>query len=388
MQDYGDLNARLEALLIRQVQSIFFNVAAPDMAGVSIEQFMAMSTWQPRRVHGQRGFVLPDVRVMKDRYEYEITGSRVKDLRRLRKRRHNVESLLRIVYFPADGGPEQLAGVLGVQGSAEPLLDIANRLWAAGVPAEVSTPDDPPPEDSSWFTIIPSDSLGYVLTCPMGGEWRDAISNGRASTPGGLPEPGAPKLLKKGSNKYLLLTSMKNPAASTSWELSEPVSDDSAWQIGIDALSRFFGAYLATQWLSNNSGLDIWEEFTHNRPLRSWVLSYMVNFSREADLMAESEPTSADIVASVVEQIQRVKDPLGRIVIMDELADSLMDAVYEQGMEAAAEFRKPADEGGPGGTWVEIAKTLGVTPTAAQIRLDPKARARNAEKARRRRQAG
>jgi hypothetical protein len=104
--------------------------------------------------------------------------------------------------------------------------------------------------------------------------------------------------------------------------------------------------------------------------------------------MAESEPTSADIVASVVEQIQRVKDPLGRIVIMDELADSLMDAVYEQGMEAAAEFRKPADEGGPGGTWVEIAKTLGVTPTAAQIRLDPKARARNAEKARRRRQAG
>lgn len=98
--------------------------------------------------------------------------------------------------------------------------------------------------------------------------------------------------------------------------------------------------------------------------------------------MAEHEPTSEEIVDSVIEQIQRVADPLARIVLGDELSKSLMPAVYEQMMDDAAEFR--AD----GGSWKEIGQRLDVTASAAQNRLDPDARRRNAERARERRQGG
>ena len=93
------------------------------------------------------------------------------------------------------------------------------------------------------------------------------------------------------------------------------------------------------------------------------------------------EATSNEIVTSVIEQVTRVSDPLGRIVILDLLSHDLMPALYEQMMSDAAEVR----EGG--GTWRQIGETLGVTPQAAQKRLDPEAR-RKANSASARRERG
>lgn len=79
-----------------------------------------------------------------------------------------------------------------------------------------------------------------------------------------------------------------------------------------------------------------------------------------------------DVIEALVERVDQVPDPLGRLVLMDELSRTLMPALDEQMMEAAAEHRATVQPStGETGTWRQIGEALGVTPQAAQHRLDP-----------------
>jgi len=86
--------------------------------------------------------------------------------------------------------------------------------------------------------------------------------------------------------------------------------------------------------------------------------------------------------------VNEVADPLGRIVLLDLLTKEpgIYPALYQEMMDAAAEFRAPVEEGGSGGTWRQIGEELGVTPQAAQHRLDPEARERRLRDKQKRRQ--
>ncbi len=140
-------------------------------------------------------------------------------------------------------------------------------------------------------------------------------------------------------------------------------------------------ARLFLLWLSHPEVVDNWRTISHNTA-PNLAQPEKLRVVGSGKVMAEIEPNGVSIVRSVVEQIQRVSDPLARIALGDELSKTLMPAVYEQMMDDAAEFR--AD----GGSWKEIGQRLDVTASAAQNRLDPAARARAAERARERRQGG
>lgn len=99
-------------------------------------------------------------------------------------------------------------------------------------------------------------------------------------------------------------------------------------------------------------------------------------------------PTSDEVITALTDRVGAIADPLARLVLLDELSRELMPAVYEQMMAAAAEYRRPVEEGGQGGSWKAIGVALDVTASAAQNRLDPAARQRERQRSRERRQAG
>ncbi len=95
--------------------------------------------------------------------------------------------------------------------------------------------------------------------------------------------------------------------------------------------------------------------------------------------VAEVDPSvvANEIVDTVVEQLEAVSDPLGRIAVISELADELLSKVYDEGYRSALEYLEQ------GGTWTQIGQSLGVSRQAIQQRLDPRLR-----EARKRRPAG
>lgn len=103
-------------------------------------------------------------------------------------------------------------------------------------------------------------------------------------------------------------------------------------------------------------------------------------------LVAEDEPAEEaprqELVDLLMERVDRVSDPLGRLLLLDQLYRDLPGALVERMIESAMEFRED------GGTWRRIGEAFGTTPQNAQQRFDPVARARSAEKARRRREEG
>ncbi len=97
--------------------------------------------------------------------------------------------------------------------------------------------------------------------------------------------------------------------------------------------------------------------------------------------MADPEvPTSQDVIDSIVERIRSVPDPLGRIVLIDQLSKQLPSVVAEEGYAAAEDFRSQQ------GTWTEIGRTLGITRQAVTQRFDPDVHRTNIDRLRRRRQ--
>lgn len=81
-----------------------------------------------------------------------------------------------------------------------------------------------------------------------------------------------------------------------------------------------------------------------------------------------------EVIEALVERVDQVSDPLGRLVLMDELSRTVVPALHERMMGTAAEHRATVQPGtGEPGTWRQIGEALGVTPQAAQDRLDPAA---------------
>ena len=96
--------------------------------------------------------------------------------------------------------------------------------------------------------------------------------------------------------------------------------------------------------------------------------------------MTDIDPNSIrdEVLTTLVEQLEQIADPLGRLTVLDALSKATPTALIELMVDAAAEYR----EGG--GTWREIGEHLGVTMQSAYGRFDPKGRQRNVEKLRRR----
>lgn len=175
-------------------------------------------------------------------------------------------------------------------------------------------------------------------------------------------------------NRYFL-ADMCLPAAVAKDSIEYPQREGS----DIPIAESFFGAQLALAWLCTDTALDIWSTIGENGGLALSVERHRQKAHIQLRRMAgEQQSTSREIVDSVIERVRSVPDPLGRIALGDELSKELMPAVYEQMMADAAEFRAG------GGTWKEIGQHLNVTASAAQNRLDPEARRRNAERARER----
>lgn len=81
-----------------------------------------------------------------------------------------------------------------------------------------------------------------------------------------------------------------------------------------------------------------------------------------------------DVVEALVERVDQVSDPLGRLVLMDGLSKALLPALDERMTATAAEFRATVQPStGEPGTWRQIGEALGVTPQAAQDRFAPAA---------------
>lgn len=87
---------------------------------------------------------------------------------------------------------------------------------------------------------------------------------------------------------------------------------------------------------------------------------------------AGGDSPGQEVVAALVERIEQVSDPLGRLALLDELSTTLVPALHEQMVETAAELRAAVQPGtGTTGTWAQIGEALGTTASAARQRLDP-----------------
>jgi len=182
----------------------------------------------------------------------------------------------------------------------------------------------------------------------------------------------------------------------------EPVFDAEQWGPGertrFRTLCDFTGEVnsrpidKSTELVDNSSKVSVWaleqlldgpgqsDAYWHPAPF-----NYVVPQRYE---VAELEEQAREIIDGVVRQVNEVADPLGRIVLLDLLTKEpgIYPALYQEMMDAAAEFRAPVEEGGSGGTWRQIGEELGVTPQAAQHRLDPEARERRLRDKQKRRQ--
>jgi hypothetical protein len=205
-------------------------------------------------------------------------------------------------------------------------------------------------QDTEIANVATAGLAGIQATLPDGSEWSLTLSGSLAAYPW-LTETAARHL---GLAEGEII-----PARSTATEITVTVIAGAGANDG------------SASYPIAPPAIAIGSETVHNVQPNNAVIT--------KDGVAEHEPTSQEVIDSVIEQVRSVPDPLGRIALGDELSKTLMPAVYEQMMADAAEFR----EGG--GTWREIGERLGVTPQGAQTRLDPTARERNAEKARRNR---
>lgn len=360
-------------------------LASPDMPGVTFEQFLEYSDVAYALSIGgneasirllDRNRMLPDYAMA---YGRAVYGKSVwKGLALPRFRHTKVRELMGISYRPSRTNKYYEVGILGIEGDEDPFDELILRLEQ--VDLGFFFRGEPLPKDDN-FSYLVLHYEGDMMYFPLDDDWRGVALRGLVRLIDGEEKTwnGTMMELPNGPNEYVLLDYYGHPESkSRAFHLFEVLDDEKAKDLAFDSLKRFYGAHLALFWLSTKPGLDIWYQRGYNKKLRERTIRFKAAFERELSLMAESEPTSTDIVASVVEQMQRIHDPLGRIVVMDELSKSLMDAVYQEGMTAAAEFR----EGD--GTWREIGEALGVTAAAAQNRLDPDARARNAARARNR----
>jgi hypothetical protein len=376
---------QFRAQQLGRAAAYFYEIAAPDLPGVTLEQFIALTDPMAEPLLGlppgsvpEAWRVLPDLTGINDR---KISRDRraAKAVVPGRLRHSRTRELISVSYKRADRDGLDLVGVLGVEGTAPSGDDLLDGLAAAGLSPEVV---DLKASGSGDRPMVVFALESRVLRFELGDAWLDWMIGDKAPMfRGEIWTGGLPDFLGDLANDYLLLDFFPNPGRRLA-PVIESLEGRDLRELAVSALKGFAGAHLALLWLSTESALDIWFVKGNNRGLQQRVIEYEDATLQRIKEMAEVEPSAAEVVSSVIEQIQRVSDPLARIALGDELSRSLAPAVTEQMMADAADFRDG------GGTWKQIGERLGISASGAQKKLVLEERQRNNERARRRYREG